>query len=84
LTSDQVPDACKTVESFFPGFWDGNGWGYGVAVETAGRHQGRFGWAGGQGTDFYVDPDGTIAILLTQVELGQHMAPLLEEFQALR
>jgi CubicO group peptidase (beta-lactamase class C family) len=84
LTSDQVPAGCKTADSFFPGFWDGGGWGYGVAVETEGRHQGRYGWAGGQGTDFYVDPDGTIAILFTQVELGEHMAPLLDEFRALR
>ena len=42
------------------------------------------GWSGGQGTDFFVDPDGTIAVLLTQVELGERTWPLLEEFQALR
>ncbi|QGN31883.1 serine hydrolase [Microlunatus sp. Gsoil 973] len=84
VTSDQVPAACKTEDSFFPGFWDGSSWGYGVSVETRGRHRGRYGWAGGQGTDFYVDPDGAIAILLTQVELGEHLGPLLDEFQALR
>jgi CubicO group peptidase (beta-lactamase class C family) len=37
----------------------------------------------GQGTDFFVDPDGTVGILLTQVELGAQMMPVLEEFQAL-
>jgi hypothetical protein len=28
MTSDQVPAACKTADSFFPGFWDGMGWGW--------------------------------------------------------
>ena len=28
LTSDQVPEHCKTPDSFFPGFWDGTGWGF--------------------------------------------------------
>jgi CubicO group peptidase (beta-lactamase class C family) len=83
LVSDQVPAECKTPESFFPGFWNDTGWGYGVCVETAGEHRGRYGWAGGQGTDFFVDRDGTIAILLTQVELGERMRQLLTEFQAL-
>jgi CubicO group peptidase (beta-lactamase class C family) len=84
MTSDQVPAACKTADSFFPGFWDGMGWGFGVAVQTEGPQRGRFGWAGGQGTDFFVDPDGTAGILLTQVELGEHMWPLIEEFQSLQ
>lgn len=71
-----------TDTGFFPGFWDGTGRGYGVCVETAGDHRGRYGWAGGQGTDFFVDRDGTIAILLTQVELGERMGQLFTEFQA--
>jgi CubicO group peptidase (beta-lactamase class C family) len=83
LVTDQVPAACKTPDSFFPGFWDGTGWGFGVAVQLEGPHRGRFGWSGGQGTDFFVDPDGTVGLLLTQVELGERMWPLLGEFQAL-
>jgi CubicO group peptidase (beta-lactamase class C family) len=83
MTSDQVPAACKTAGSFFPGFWDGMGWGFGVAVKTAGPQRGRIGWSGGQGTDFFVDPDGTVGILLTQVELGEDMWPLVEQFQSL-
>jgi CubicO group peptidase (beta-lactamase class C family) len=83
MITDQVPDRVKTPDSFFPGFWEQMGWGFGVAVERAGAHPGRFGWSGGQGTDFYVDPDGTIAILLTQVELGERMWGLLGEFQEL-
>lgn len=80
LHRDQVPTEAKTPESFFPGFWEETGWGYGVGVTTAGEHRGRFGWSGGAGTDFFVDPDGTISILLTQVELGDTMWPVLQEF----
>jgi CubicO group peptidase (beta-lactamase class C family) len=83
LTTDQVPAACKTAESFFPGFWDGIGWGYGVCVHTDGPRRGRYGWSGGQGTDFFIDRDGTIGILFTQVEMGERMWPMLTEFQAL-
>jgi CubicO group peptidase (beta-lactamase class C family) len=83
MTSDQVPVSCKAPDSFLPGFWDETGWGFGVAVQTAGPHRGRYGWAGGQGTDFFVDADGTIGIILTQVELGDQMWPLIDEFQNL-
>ena len=83
MTSDQVPAENKTPGSFFPGFWEGMGWGFGVGVRTEGAQRGRYGWSGGQGTDFFVDPDGTIGILLTQVELGEHVWPMVEQFQAL-
>ncbi|HEY2078830.1 MAG TPA: serine hydrolase domain-containing protein [Streptosporangiaceae bacterium] len=83
MTSDQVPAACKTADSFFPGFWDGTGWGFGVAVKTEGPQRGRIGWSGGLGTDFFVDPSGTVGVLLTQVELGKDMWPLLDQFQSL-
>ena len=84
MTSDQVPAEGKKPDSFFPGFWDGTGWGFGVAVKTEGPQQGRYGWSGGAGTDFFVDPDGAIGILLTQVELGERVWAVAEEFQALR
>jgi len=83
MTSDQVPAAAKTPDSFFPGFWDGTSWGFGVGVDTAGRRVGRYGWSGGQGTNFFVDPDSTVGVLLTQVEVGGWMQGLLEEFHAL-
>jgi CubicO group peptidase (beta-lactamase class C family) len=84
MTSDQVPAANKTPDSFFPGFWDGTGWGFGVGIETEGPRRGRFSWSGGQGTNFYVDPDGTIGILLTQVEMGERVGEMVAEFQALK
>ena len=83
MTSDQVPDEHKTDEDFFPGFWSETGWGFGVGVQTAGARQGRYGWSGGAGTDFFVTPGGTVGILFTQVELGERMFGLIQEFQAL-
>jgi CubicO group peptidase (beta-lactamase class C family) len=83
MTSDQVPAIAKTPDSFFPGFWDGTGWGFGVGVDTEGRRAGRYGWSGGLGTNFFVDPDGTVGVLLTQVEMGERMQTLLDEFHAL-
>ncbi|MCW4384195.1 beta-lactamase family protein [Salinibacterium sp. SYSU T00001] len=83
LRRDQVPAAAKTPDSFFPGFWDDMGWGYGVSVVTGGPHRGRFGWSGGLGTDFFVDPDGTICIVMTQVEMDERIFGLLGELQQL-
>lgn len=79
LRRDQIDAAAKTPESFFPGFWDGLGWGLGVSVTTKGPHRGRFGWSGGYGTTFFVDPDGTICIVLAQVEMDEQVFAMLAE-----
>jgi len=83
MTTDQVPEAAKMPDSFFPGFWDSTGWGFGVGVETNGPRAGGYGWSGGLGTNFFVDPDGTVGVLLTQVEMGERMGTLLTEFHSL-
>lgn len=83
LCSDQVPASAKQPGSFFPGFWERTGWGFGVSVLAGGPHRGRWGWSGGAGTDFFVDSDGTLGLLLTQVELGPRTMPLLEAFAEL-
>ena len=83
MTSDQAPPEWKTEDSFFPGFWTTTGWGLGVGVQTNGPHRGRYGWSGGQGTTFFVDPDGTLGVLVTQVELGPEVSLLFEEFHEL-
>ncbi|MGO3211077.1 serine hydrolase domain-containing protein [Brachybacterium sp. AOP42-C2-15] len=82
LRSDQVPPAAKHSDSFFPGFWDRTGWGFGVGVTTGDPHRGRWGWSGGAGTDFFVDPDGRLGLLLTQVEMGPWIEPLLGAYGA--
>lgn len=81
LRTDQIPDSLKTPDSFFPGFWDGVGWGFGVAVVTEGADAGRFGWSGGQGTDFFVNRDGTYRIVLTQMEMGPAVMALFADLQ---
>jgi hypothetical protein len=83
MTSGQVPAAGKTAGSFFPGFRDGMGWGFGVAVQTQGPQRGRIGWSAGQGRGFFVDPDGTAGVLLTQVGMGKDMWPLVAQSQSL-
>ncbi|MGO1267020.1 MAG: serine hydrolase domain-containing protein [Microbacterium sp.] len=82
LRTDQVPASAKSDDSFFPGFWDGTGWGYGVAIETSGPHAGRYGWSGGLGTDVSVDLDGSFQVVMTQVEMGPQIMALFGELLA--
>jgi len=71
MTTDQLTPAQKAASPFYPGFWDSNGWGFGVSVMTGPDEfstvPGRYGWAGGAGTTFFVDPhEDMVAILLIQ------------------
>jgi CubicO group peptidase (beta-lactamase class C family) len=71
MMSDQLTDAQKAASPFFPGFWDNKGWGFGGAVVTRrdaiSATPGRYGWMGGFGTSFVVDPaENIIAILMLQ------------------
>ena len=85
MIRDQTPAIAKTPDSFFsPTFWDEMGWGFGVGVEATGPHAGRYTWSGGQGTNFYVDRDGTVGILLTQVELSDATTEVITDFQKLQ
>ncbi len=54
-----------------------------MGVTLEGPQRGRWGWSGGAGTDFFVDPDGTLGVLLFQVVLGPRVTPLLEDFARL-
>lgn len=84
IATDHIDPALKTPDSFYDGFWNNIGWGYGVSVVTDGAYRGRFGWSGGYGTDFFVDPDGTVCIVLTQVEMDDRIAELLSDLQGVR
>jgi CubicO group peptidase (beta-lactamase class C family) len=71
MTTDQLTPEQKAASPFFPGSWDNRGWGFGVAIVThrdnLAATPGRYGWDGGWGTSWYVDPtEGVIGILLTQ------------------
>lgn len=85
MTSDQLSPEIRATDSVF---LDGQSWGYGGGVDIALRNPwnvlDRYGWVGGTGTSAYVVPsDGSVAIILTQVELGGPTgAPVLETFWA--
>ena len=73
MTRDQITPAQKaaSANNLFPRFFDTNGWGYGLAISTApdaiSKVPGRYGWMGGFGTDFIVDPNReVIGIVMTQ------------------
>jgi CubicO group peptidase (beta-lactamase class C family) len=70
MTTDHITPEQKAVSGFFPGFWDGHGWGFGVSIVTRRDDlvtPGRYGWDGGYGTSWHVDPgEGLIGILMTQ------------------
>jgi CubicO group peptidase (beta-lactamase class C family) len=73
MTTDHLTQAQKmaSASGFFPGFFDTNGWGYGVAVTVAPDEispvPGRYGWFGGFGTSWINDPKrGLVGIVMTQ------------------
>jgi CubicO group peptidase (beta-lactamase class C family) len=71
MTTDHITPEQKAVSGFFPGFWDSHGWGFGVSIVTRrddlAATPGRYGWDGGYGTSWYVDPEEElVGILMTQ------------------
>ena len=63
-------------------FLEGQGWGFGGSVDVEAidpwNVPGRYGWVGGTGTTGHIVPStGTVAILLTQVELSSAVAPAI-------
>jgi CubicO group peptidase (beta-lactamase class C family) len=71
MTADHITPEQKAKSGFFPGFWDSHGWGFGVSIVTRrddlAAIPGRYGWDGGYGTSWYVDPEEElVGILLTQ------------------
>jgi CubicO group peptidase (beta-lactamase class C family) len=71
MTTDHITREQKALSDFFPDFWDSHGWGFGVSIVTRRNDiaatPGRYGWDGGYGTSWYVDPkEELIGILMTQ------------------
>jgi CubicO group peptidase (beta-lactamase class C family) len=81
MTTDQITTEQKAASAseFFPGFWETYGWGFGVAVDTRRDDlatPGRYGWDGGYGTSWWVDPvEDVIGILLTQRVWDEPVSP---------
>jgi hypothetical protein len=73
----------QDVSQLLPRLLLRNGLGVRRRIQTQGLLRGRYGWSAGQGTNLFVDQDGTVGIVCTRVQMGERMWPLLEEFQAL-
>jgi|HubBroStandDraft_1064217.scaffolds.fasta_scaffold31816_1 CubicO group peptidase (beta-lactamase class C family) len=63
MTTDQLTPVQKAGGGLGPGFFDGRSWGFCQAVLDGGA----FGWDGGLGTSWLVDPErDLVVIVLTQ------------------
>lgn len=86
MTTDHITAAQKAISPFFPDtFWDARGWGFGVSIITRrddiSMTPGRFGWDGGYGTSWYVDPvENLVGILMTQRGWDGEQVPIYNDF----
>jgi CubicO group peptidase (beta-lactamase class C family) len=84
MTRDHIDSAQKAPDAFFPGYWETNGWGYGVGVTTASDaygDPGRYSWMGGFGTAWFNDPSAhLIGIAFTQVLLDEQTLDAIDTF----
>jgi CubicO group peptidase (beta-lactamase class C family) len=72
MTSDQLTDAQKARGGLGPDFFKGRSWGFCQAVYDGGA----FGWAGGSGTTWRVDPAHELTVIvLTQREFETSEPP---------
>jgi CubicO group peptidase (beta-lactamase class C family) len=82
MTTDQLTEAQKAVSGLVPDYFESHGWGMGVSVVTRAidpaQAVGSYGWDGGFGTSFRIDPDrDTLTILLGQCAWTSPDAPSL-------
>jgi CubicO group peptidase (beta-lactamase class C family) len=80
MTIDHLTPAQKAVSGLVPGYFDGHGWGFGVAVvtrrEDVAAPVGSYGWDGGLGTSWRSDPsEDMVTILLTQASWTSPVPP---------
>ena len=70
MMRDQLTLAQEAASNDMPGFFETHGWGFGGSVVTGADDAGTpgtYGWDGGLGTCFRVDPQRrVVTILLTQ------------------
>jgi CubicO group peptidase (beta-lactamase class C family) len=80
MTTDHLTPAQKAASGLVPGYFDGHGWGFGVAVvtrrEDVAAPVGSYGWDGGLGTSWRSDPsEDMVTILLTQASWTSPVLP---------
>jgi CubicO group peptidase (beta-lactamase class C family) len=81
MTSDHLTPEHKAHPTLVPGAWDNVGFGFGVSMITRRTELwgsvGAFGWDGGLGTSFLVDPaEELVLILLTNASFTSPELPL--------
>jgi len=77
MVTDHLTPAQRAESALFT---EGQGWGFGgsvdVEITAPWNVPGRYGWIGGTGTTAHIIPaTGTVAVLLTQMELAGPAAP---------
>ena len=81
ITADHTTPAGTQPVGWPAGFFDGMGWGFGLAVTTRRDgvlHAGSYGWDGGMGSTWRNDPaEGLVTILLTTNSMGSPLPPPL-------
>jgi CubicO group peptidase (beta-lactamase class C family) len=89
MTADHVTAEQKAGWPFFPGFWDAQGWGFGMSVTTRrdviGPSVGSYGWFGGYGTSWRADQkeDVTVVLLTQRVMVGPDDGRITDDFWTL-
>ncbi|HET6963448.1 MAG TPA: serine hydrolase domain-containing protein [Acidimicrobiales bacterium] len=74
MTSDQLTPEQRTRDT--KGFLEGGSWGFCQSVLTEGPHAGAYGWDGGLGTSWLVDPArDLVVVVLTQRLFEMARAP---------
>ena len=82
MTRDQLTPEQKARSG--PGFLDGRGWGFCQSVVTEGPQAGAFGWDGGLGTSWLVDPKRQLSVMVLTQRLFEtpQAPPVHRELQA--
>lgn len=80
MTRDQLTAEQRAASAWLPGYFDNHGWGWGTGVITGDGDDsgpiGAFGWDGGMGTSWRVDPgEQMVTILMTQRMWESPVAP---------
>ena len=71
MTTDQLTPAQKARGGLLPGFFDGRSWGFCQAVYDSGA----FGWDGGLGTSWLVDPSRDLTVIVLTQRLFESPDP---------
>jgi CubicO group peptidase (beta-lactamase class C family) len=72
MTSDQLTPEQKASAK---GFLGGSSWGFCQAVVTEGPREGAYGWAGGLGTTWLVDPARDLTVIVLTQRMFESPAP---------